>query len=127
MESLITQITTVLGLDAATVGMVIAGLLDLARQGLGPDAGATLIAMVPGAPELLANNLLGSTGISLGSLLGPSPSSAQALLDLARDSGLTPDQVGSIADMLLGYVQQTAGPDAANQIYGALPGLAQLG
>jgi hypothetical protein len=29
--------------------------------------------------------------------------------------------------MLLGYVQQTAGSDAANQIYDAIPALARLG
>ena len=29
--------------------------------------------------------------------------------------------------MLLGYVQQTAGSDAANQLYNAIPALAQLG
>jgi hypothetical protein len=127
LDHLITQITAMLAVDPGTASMVLAGLLDIARQALGPDAGATLIGLVPGASDLMANNLLGSTGVSLSSLLNHPPDSGQALLDLVRDSGLSPDQVASIADMLLGYVQQTAGPEAADQMYGALPGLAQLG
>lgn len=125
METLVTQIVALLGIDAGTVQMVITGLLDLAREALGPDAGNALIQQIPGAAEMMAGSL-GSGGL-LGSLLSGGPDSAAGLAQLVRDSGLAPDQVATIADMLLGYVQQTAGTDVAHQIYDAIPALGQLG
>lgn len=125
MESLVTQIVALLGVDPGAVQMVLAGLLDLARDSLGPEAGAALVAQIPGAAEMMADNLMGS-GL-LGSLLSGGSDGAARLADLVRDSGLAPDQVATIADMFLGYVQQTAGSDAANQLYNAIPALAQLG
>ena len=125
MENLVTQIVALLGVDAGTVKMILVGLLDLARDSLGPDASASLIAQIPGAAEMMADNLIGS-GL-LGSLLPGGPDGAARLAELVQDSGLAPDQVATIADMLLGYVQQTAGADAANQLYNAIPALAQLG
>lgn len=125
MESLVTQIVALLGVDPGAVQMVLAGLLDIARDSLGPEASAALIVQIPGAAEMMADNLIGS-GL-LGSLLSSGPDSAARLADLVRDSGLAPDQVATIADMFLGYVQQTAGADAANQIYNAIPALGQLG
>jgi hypothetical protein len=126
VESLITQMVTLLGADAATVQMVVVGLLDLARQSLGPEAGAALLAQIPGAPEMMADSLIGS-GSMLSSLLSGGPDTAAGLARLVQDSGLPPDRVATIADMLLVYVQQTAGSDAANQLYDAIPALAQLG
>lgn len=123
MEDLVAQLTTLLGVDAPTVQLVLAGLLDIARQGLGPD-GAALIAGIPGASDLLAANLMGSG--HLAGLLGGGPD-PDALMRLAEDSGLDPAQVGTIADMLLTYVEKTAGPDAANELFAALPGLGELG
>ncbi len=125
MESLVTQIVALLGVDPGAVQMVLAGLLDIARDSLGSEAGAALVAQIPGAAEMMADNLMGS-GL-LGSLLSGGPDGAARLADLVRDSGLAPDEVATIADMFLGYVQQTAGSDAANQIYNAIPALAQLG
>ncbi len=122
MEDLVTQLATLLGTDAHTVGMVLAGLLDIARQGLGPD-GAELIARIPGATDLLAANLMGTGGIA-GLLGGPDPN---ALGQLVQDSGLDPGQVATIADMLLTYVEKTVGTQAANQLFSALPGLGELG
>ncbi len=125
METLVTQIVAILGIDAGTVQMVVSGLLDLARQSLGPDAGPALIAQIPGAAEMMADSLMGSG--FLGSLVGSGTDTTAGLIQLVRDSGLQPDQVATIADMLLGYVQQSAGADAANQIYNAIPALGQLG
>lgn len=126
METLVTQIVAMLGIDAGTVEMVLTGLLDLARSSLGPEAGNALIAQIPGAAEMMAGSLMGS-GSLLSSLLGSAPDSTAQLVQLVHDSGLPPDQVATIADMLLGYVQQAAGADAANQIYQAIPALGRLG
>lgn len=125
METLVTQIVALLGIDAGTVQMVVTGLLDLAREALGPDAGNALIQQIPGAAEMMAGSL--GSGSLLSSLLSGGPDSAAGLAQLVRDSGLAPDQVATIADMLLGYVQQTAGADVAHQIYDAIPALGQLG
>jgi hypothetical protein len=127
VESLISQIVVMTGIDAATVQLVLAGLLDLAGQSLGADDAAALFGAIPGASDLVGTNLLGGSGASLSALLGKPVDGSVALLDLARDSGLSPDQVASIADQLLGYVEQTAGGEAADRLYGALPGLALLG
>jgi hypothetical protein len=127
LENLIGQITVMLNIDAQTASMVVAGLLDLARQSLGPEAGGALIAAIPGASDLLGNDLLAGTGLSLGALLGHPVDNTQALLDLAKDAGVSVDHLGTIGDMLLSYVQRTAGGDTANQLSGALPGLAHLG
>lgn len=126
METLVTQIVALLGVDAGTVQMVLSGLLDLARSSLGPEAGNLLISQIPGAPEMMAGSMIGS-GSLLSSLLGGGPDSAAGLAQLVRDSGLAPDQVATIADMLLGYVQQTAGTEAANQLFNAIPALPHLG
>jgi hypothetical protein len=75
----------------------------------------------------MAAGVLDTTGASLASLLGQPVDTAAALQDLVRDSGLTPDQVGSIADRLLDHVERTAGAEVADRLYLALPGLAQLG
>jgi hypothetical protein len=126
VETLVAQIVALLGVDAGTVQMVLTGLLDLARQSLGPDTGNALIAQIPGATEMMAGSLMGS-GSMLSSLLGGGPDTTAGLVQLVADSGLAPDQVATIADMLLGYVQQTAGPGAADQLYDAIPALARLG
>jgi hypothetical protein len=126
MEDLIAQVVALTGIDPATVHMVLVGLLDLALQTLGAD-GAGLLSRVPGATELMAAGVLDTTGASLASLLGQPVDTAAALQDLVRDSGLTPDQVGSIADRLLDHVERTAGAEVADRLYLALPGLAQLG
>lgn len=126
MESLVSQIVALLGIDAATVQMVVVGLLDLAREGLGPEAGNALVMQIPGAAEMMAASMIGS-GSLLSSLLSGGPDTAAGLTQLVRDSGLEPGQVATIADMLMGYVQQTAGSDVANQIYDAIPALGQLG
>jgi hypothetical protein len=125
LETLIAQITGLLGIDAGTAQFVLAGLLDIARQSLGPEGGA-LFAQIPGADEVLATSLLGSGGVSLSALLGGGPG-PEALADLVRDSGLSPHQVASIADMLLDHTQAHAGPEAALRLYRAIPGLAGLG
>lgn len=127
MEGLITQIVALTEIDAATVQLVLAGLLDLAGQALGADDAATLFALIPGAADMLAHGLLGGSGISLSALLGQPVDGSAALMDLVRDSGLAPDQVATIADMLLTYVERTAGGEAADRLYGALPDLALLG
>jgi hypothetical protein len=126
VESLVSQIVALLGADAGTVQMVLVGLLDLARDSLGPEAGTALIGQIPGAAEMMAGDLIGS-GSFLSSLLSGGPDTTAGLVQLVHDSGLPRDQVATIADMLLGYVQQTAGSDAANQIYDAIPALARLG
>jgi hypothetical protein len=126
VETLIAQITGLLGIDAGTAQFVLAGLLDIARQSLGPDAGAALLAQIPGADEVLATSLLGSGGISLSALLGGGPG-PEALAELVRDSGLSPHEVATIADLLLDYAQEHAGHDAAMHLYQAIPGLAGLG
>lgn len=126
MEDLVVHVVALTGIDPLTVQTVLVGLLDLALQTLGRD-GASLLRQVPGAAELIAQGLLDSSGASLASLLGQPVDTAEALLELARDSGLTPNQVASIADLLLDHVEQTAGADLADRLYMALPGLAQLG
>lgn len=127
VEGLITQIVALTGIDAAGVQLVLAGLLDLAGQALGAEDAALLFGMIPGASEVAAHGLLGGSGVALDALLGRPVDGSVAMMDLVRDSGLAPDQVATIADMLLGYVEQTAGGEAANRLYGALPGLASLG
>jgi hypothetical protein len=127
VEDLIAQIVVMTGIDAATVQLVLAGLLDLASQSLGAEDAAALLGAIPGASDLIGHSLLGGSGASLGALLGTPVDGSAALLDLVRDSGLSPDQVASIADQLLGYVEQTAGGEAADRLYGALPGLSVLG
>jgi hypothetical protein len=126
VEDLVAYVVALTGIDPHTVQTVLVGLLDLALQTLGPD-GARLLSRIPGAAELMAQGLLDPSGASLASLLGHPVDTAAALMDLVRDSGLTPDQVGSIADLLLDHVEQTAGADVADRLYLALPGLAQLG
>jgi hypothetical protein len=127
LESLIAQITGLLGIDAGTAQLVLVGLLDIARQSLGPEASATLLAQIPGAGELAGSSLLGSSGISLSALLGDSGGERDALADLVRDSGLSAYEVASIADMLIDYTSEHAGPAAAERLYGAIPGLVWLG
>ncbi len=126
MEDLVAQVVALTGIDPLTVQAVILGLLELALQTLGPD-GTGLLNRVPGATELLAQGLLDTSGASLASLLGQPVDTAEALLELARDSGLTPDQLGSIADLLLDHVERSAGADVADRLYMALPGLGRLG
>lgn len=126
MEALIDQITGVMGIEPETARLVLVGLLEIARQSLGPDASATLFAQIPGASELAASSLLGSSGISLGALLGSGPG-PDALADLVRDSGLGAHDVATIADMLLDYTRDYAGADAADRLFAAIPGLAWLG
>lgn len=126
MDDLVTHIVALTGIDPLTVQTVLVGLLDLALQALGPD-GAGVLGRVPGAPELVAQGLLDAGGASLASLLGRPVDTTTALMDLARDSGLTPDQLGSVAHLLLDHVEQTAGAEVADRLYLALPGLAQLG
>lgn len=126
MEDLVANIVTLTGIEPLTVQTVLVGLLDLALQTLGRD-GASVLTRVPGAAELMAQGLLDTTSASLASLLGQPVDTATALMDLVTDSGLTPDQVGSIADLLLEHVEATAGAEVANRLYLALPGLAQLG
>lgn len=126
MEDLVAQVVALTEIDPAVVQTVLVGLLDLALQALGSD-GAGLLSRVPGAAELMAQGVLDTSGASLASLLGQPVDTAEALMDLVHDSGLTPDQVGSIAALLLDHVERTAGADVADRLYLALPGLAQLG
>jgi hypothetical protein len=127
LEPLVAQITGLLGIDAATAKLVLVGLLDIARQSLGPEASAALLAQIPGAAELAGSSLLGSTGISLSALLGGGGPGPEALAELVRESGLSGHEVASIADMLLDYTREHAGPEVADRLHAAIPGLAWLG
>lgn len=116
---------------------------DLARQAIGiilkfldrdgpPDAVAQVLAALPGASQLMAEQGGGGGGGLLGSLAGKLGGSigggmgAMAALNELTNTGLGMGEVQAVTRELVQAARERAGDDVVDRLVASIPGLGQV-
>lgn len=116
---------------------------DLARQAIGiilkfldrdgpPDAVARVLAALPGASQLMAEQGGGGGGGLLGSLAGKLGGSigggmgAMAALNELTNTGLDMGEVQAVTRELVQAARERAGDDVVDRLVASIPGLGQV-
>ncbi|QGZ36752.1 DUF2267 domain-containing protein [Stappia indica] len=116
---------------------------DLARQAIGiilkfldrdgpPDAVAQVLAALPGASQLMAEQGGGGGGGLLGSLAGKLGGSigggmgAMAALNELTNTGLDMGEVQAVTRELVQAARERAGDDVVDRLVASIPGLGQV-
>ncbi|MEM1140329.1 MAG: DUF2780 domain-containing protein [Pseudomonadota bacterium] len=138
VDELIGQITGQLGIDAGTAEKGVGSILA-AVQSQASDADASdLMSKLPGAEALIEKVTSAQGGGGGGGLVGGLMSKAAGMLgqsgggDLMgmlsqfSGSGVSLDEIKSMAPTVLGFAREKAGDDLVNKILGQIPALKSL-
>lgn len=128
MDELIGRLTAAAGIDAATAQTALGIILRFLNKEAPADAVSQLVAAIPGAEALVAEQGEGGGGGLLGALGGLMGGSGgiMALGSQLMGAGMGMGQIQSFSKELFAYGRETAGEDVMGQIVGAVPGLSQF-
>lgn len=127
MDELITRVTSVTGLDAATAQTAIGHILAFLQKE-GPAAEVSqLLAAMPGSEALVAdsNEADGGGGL-MGMLGGMMGGGVMALGQKLMSAGVPMGQMQPLGRELFSYGREKAGEDVMGPIVGSVPGLNQF-
>lgn len=134
MQELVERITGRVGLDQSTAERAVAIILHFLKTEAPPESIAALVARMPGAGALLADDqeapkpagLIGSIGGLLGGLLGGGMGGIMAAFTMLTDAGLDMGQVQATVREVIAFAREKAGDEPVDAILGSIPGLAQF-
>lgn len=134
MQELVERITGRVGLDQDKAERAVAIILHFLKTEAPPESIATLVARMPGAASLLAEEqeapkpagLMGSIGGLLGGLLGGGMGGIMAAFTMLTDAGLDMGQVQATVREVIKFAREKAGDEPVDAILGSIPGLAQF-
>ena len=127
MDELITRVTSVTGLDAATAQTAIGHILAfLQKEGPATEV-SQLLAAMPGSEALVAdsNEAEGGGGL-MGMLGGMMGGGVMALGQKLMSAGVPMGQMQPLGRELFSYGREKAGEDVRGPIVGSIPGLNQF-
>jgi hypothetical protein len=130
MNEMITRVAEAAGLDAATAEKAIGMVLNFLQQHAPEGAVAQLMAVIPGAQDML-NNAAPSEGGGglmgmLGGLMGGSTGGVMALGQQLMSEGLSMEQIKALGSELFSHGREQAGEDVMGEITASVPGLNQF-
>ncbi|WP_375410021.1 DUF2267 domain-containing protein [uncultured Methylobacterium sp.] len=127
MDELITRVTSVTGLDAATAQTAVGHILAfLQKEGPATEV-SQLLAAMPGSEALVAdsNEAEGGGGL-MGMLGGMMGGGVMALGQKLMSAGVPMGQMQQLGRELFSYGREKAGEDVMGPIVGSIPGLNQF-
>jgi len=127
MDELITRVTSVTGLDAATAQTAVGHILAfLQKEGPATEV-SQLLAAMPGSEALVAdsNEAEGGGGL-MGMLGGMMGGGVMALGQKLMSAGVPMGQMQPLGRELFSYGREKAGEDVMGPIVGSIPGLNQF-
>ena len=126
MDELITRVTSVTGLDAATAQTAVGHILAfLQKEGPATEVGQLLAAM-PGSEALVADSNAAEGGGLMGMLGGMMGGGVMALGQKLMSAGVPMGQMQPLGRELFAYGREKAGEDVMGPIVGSIPGLNQF-
>lgn len=136
MQDFIQQAAQQLGASESSIQSATGGVLSLLKDKSDDSDFASLAGKIPGLAELATSGQTAAEGTGGGGLMGMVSSSlsglggnlggAASLVSLIGKSGLSTDQAGGFATMLVGFLQQNAGGDLVGKILSKVPELKKL-
>ena len=126
MDELITRVTSVTGLDAATAQTAIGHILAfLQKEGPATEV-SQLLAAMPGSEALVADSNAAESGGLMGMLGGMMGGGVMALGQKLMSAGVPMGQMQPLGRELFSYGREKAGEDVMGPIVGSIPGLNQF-
>ncbi|KQT09170.1 hypothetical protein ASG40_11045 [Methylobacterium sp. Leaf399] len=128
MDELITRVTSVTGLDAATAQTALGHILAfLQKEGPATEVAQLLTAM-PGSEALIADSNAGEGGGGglMGMLGGMMGGGVMALGQKLMAAGVPMGQMQPLGRELFAYGREKVGEDVMGPIVGSIPGLNQF-
>ena len=126
MDELITRVTSVTGLDAATAQTAVGHILAfLQKEGPATEV-AQLLAAMPGSEALVADSNAAEGGGLMGMLGGMMGGGVMALGQKLMSAGVPMGQMQPLGRELFSYGREKAGEDVMGPIVGSIPGLNQF-
>lgn len=134
MEQFIALAAQKLGISEATARSATGAILQLLQNQMGQEESGELFSKLGGVGDLLSSggeqqqssSMMGGMMKMAGSLAGGQAGSALELTGKLKDSGLPPEQSGTLVTMLLDFIKQQAGGPWLEKILAQVPELKQL-
>ncbi|WP_067338980.1 hypothetical protein [Stappia indica] len=132
MDELIGRIAAAAGISEDLARQAIGIILKFLERDGPPDAVAQILATLPGASQLMAEQGGGSGGGLLGSLAGKLGGSigggmgAMAALNELTNAGLDMGEVQTVTRELVQVARERAGDDVVDRVVSSIPGLSQV-
>ncbi|WP_067221875.1 hypothetical protein [Stappia indica] len=132
MDELIGRIAAAAGISEDLARQAIGIILKFLERDGPPDAVAQILAALPGASQLMAEQGGGSGGGLLGSLAGKLGGSigggmgAMAALNELTNAGLDMGEVQTVTRELVQVARERAGDDVVDRVVASIPGLGQV-
>jgi hypothetical protein len=127
LNSVISEVATVTGLDSVAASKATGIILSVIQQEVDPSVASQVFAKLPGATELAQANVVTAGGGMFGGLLGGILGNKVGVLAVGysalQSTGLSISQIETAGMKLMSYVQANAGPNLANQVASSLPGI----
>lgn len=131
MDELIGRIASAAGISEDLARQAIGIILNFLNRDGPQDAVARIVAVLPGASELMAEQggdsggLLGSLAGKLGGSIGGGMG-AMAALNQLTDAGLDMGEVQAVTRELVQAAREHAGADVVDRVVASIPGLGQV-
>lgn len=132
MDELIGRIAAAAGISEDLARQAIGIILKFLERDGPPDAVAQILAALPGASQLMAEQGGGGGGGLLGSLAGKLGGSigggmgAMAALNELTNAGLDMGEVQTVTRELVQVARERAGDDVVDRVVASIPGLGQV-
>ncbi len=121
MNEVVSKIADAVGIDADLAEKAVGMMLSFLQSEGDESAVSAMIAAIPGAEELIAQNTGG--GGLLGSLMG---GGIMGLGQKLMGEGLGMGEITSLAKETISIAREYAGDDVVDQVVASVPGLGQF-
>ncbi len=122
MNEVVSKIADAVGIDADLAEKAVGMMLSFLQSEGDESAVSAMIAAIPGAEELIAQNTGGGGGL-LGSLMG---GGIMGLGQKLMGEGLGMGEITSLAKETISIAREYAGDDVVDQVVASVPGLGQF-
>lgn len=122
MNELVSKVADSVGIDADVAEKAVGMMLSFLQKEGDESAVSAMIAAIPGAEELIAENQGGGGGL-LGGLMG---GGVMALGQQLMSLGLGMGEISSLAKETMAVAKEYAGEEVVDQVVASIPGLSQF-